>query len=756
MADILEGKPPGNYGIGAGGVHTWNSYGRFTLGIVWADRTPTASNGQMYIVIDDFPNRWAFRRDNVTNDFLSNIRAIKNGFPASKGFDISMKAGDWVQIVWPGESEQLPEETMQYWINKGYIQFNANKLAEYVRTYKQVPNQEKINGLLGLTSVTVTKQISAMAEPGEPSGPEEETASFWVSKGYSSADAGKISAWVRTNKMSPSSQKIKEILGQTAMTDVQKRFDNFKKNPDVINLFGILPDAVIDSFSRVFTGKSYLTGKDMPAEPGNYVAVSSLIAGAGLAAWEVIGPLISPGTAELAHYAEFEALAGNYAGAAQAAVGNPGVLAALKALTAKDILLGALLVSQLDVIAWGLGFSPANIHQNIQKSASNARGYSITLETAIKAQNWDAAKTALANMETEYNSMELQLNGAGTKFFEALGASYADLRTTLEAGKAALQSYRTNYPQISGIKTTFPSEIEIGNVQVIDGDTISWPGHPEAANAVRFVGIDAHESGTAAGKNEKKYLEGLIQGKNVTVYVDPFKQTDIYGRLLGTPYLGEKNIVVEMLRMFGKPILTATKYHDKNKYVDWDELTREATKPTVSPVVVPGTEDTAAFRISVTSQPSNAKLYIDGNYTHHLTPSDETELKDVMALLTPGSHTIKAVRGSASAEITTNITSGINKDIFLTLSQPVMAVPGQPAAEQFTVNIDSTPSGAKLYIDGIYTHHLTPSDAKELRDVAYLLGPGQHTIRCTKANLAGEKVVTLTTGKNEPVMVNLI
>jgi hypothetical protein len=214
---------------------------------------------------------------------------------------------------------------------------------------------------------------------------------------------------------------------------------------------------------------------------------------------------------------------------------------------------------------------------------------------------------------------------------------------------------------------SFPEELEIRNVNVEDGDTIEYPGHPEVKNKVRFAGMDAHESGTAAGKEELEYLKTLIQGKTITLKIDPNNITDMYGRLLGVPFLGGVNVVHMMLAKFGKEIL-GTKY--KNKYVNWDENTRIA-KGEEAPGVPPGAEPPApvkqVFKISIDSTPSNAKLHIDGTYTHHLTPSNEKELADVMQLLAPGMHKIKAVKAGKSAEQDVNITEGDNGRIVLVL-----------------------------------------------------------------------------------------
>ncbi len=78
-----------------------------------------------------------------------------------------------------------------------------------------------------------------------------------------------------------------------------------------------------------------------------------------------------------------------------------------------------------------------------------------------------------------------------------------------------------------------------------------------------------------------------------------------------------------------------------------------------------------------------------------------------------------------------------------------------PPVKVFKINIRSTPSRAKLYIDGTDTQHLTPSDENELRDVMHLLTPGLHTIKATKAGKTAEKRVGIFAGDNGEILLSL-
>jgi hypothetical protein len=161
-----------------------------------------------------------------------------------------------------------------------------------------------------------------------------------------------------------------------------------------------------------------------------------------------------------------------------------------------------------------------------------------------------------------------------------------------------------------------PEVITISPVQVVDGDTIKEYNGKE----IRFVGIDAHELGTAAGDVEYQWLNSRIGGKAVDIKIFEWDKGDKFGRILGVPFHNGSNICHEMLQKFGPSILTPTKYQDRHKFVDWDEnkLIAEAMESPVSePLAEPVREDVGHLKIS--SSPSNAKIYLDGEDTDRRT-----------------------------------------------------------------------------------------------------------------------------------------
>jgi endonuclease YncB( thermonuclease family) len=457
--------------------------------------------------------------------------------------------------------------------------------------------------------------------------------------------------------------------GATPNTPQKQAWMNFFHDPSYYNFTGTLVAATQESFSRVFS--SWSVTDDAPADPrpGDYVAVGLVLGGLSLAA----STTVYAGIYALITGAPFLSSIGGIAGAsstmlraADAAPSTiPGLIRALFEQAAKNPLITLVLISQLDVIAWGGGFAPTYTHNAIQQAFNSFNSYKISLETAIKKPDWVLARTMLDNMKGQLAAADKLLKSFNVAFFSAFGVSFEDLKQSLADSSAAVSAYEKAYPQLARITPSFPAEIIVTNCNVLDGDTIEWPNHSEAMNKVRFIGMDAHESGTDAGKVEMDYLKSLVQGRTVTLKVDwlPENQVDTYGRLLAVPYVGDQNVVKLMLQKFGKSILTAAKYQTKYQYVDWDELKAAASGSAVTPT-------TQAFTISIDSVPSNAKLYIDGTYTHHYTPADEKELKDVMALLTPGQHTFKATKGGAVGEKTVMITGGSNPAFTLELSSP--------------------------------------------------------------------------------------
>jgi micrococcal nuclease len=87
-----------------------------------------------------------------------------------------------------------------------------------------------------------------------------------------------------------------------------------------------------------------------------------------------------------------------------------------------------------------------------------------------------------------------------------------------------------------------PSDVVLVT-KVIDGDTIIIEG----GYHVRYIGIDAPESGELYYLEAKQANEGLVTGKKIRLESD-ISDKDSYGRLLRYVYVGDDFINAEMVR----------------------------------------------------------------------------------------------------------------------------------------------------------------------------------------------------------------
>jgi endonuclease YncB( thermonuclease family) len=82
-------------------------------------------------------------------------------------------------------------------------------------------------------------------------------------------------------------------------------------------------------------------------------------------------------------------------------------------------------------------------------------------------------------------------------------------------------------------------------VKVADGDTITILDSANTQHKIRLQGIDAPEKGQAFGKASGRFLSGLVAGRDVRV---TYAKRDQYNRILGTVYLDDRDINLEMLK----------------------------------------------------------------------------------------------------------------------------------------------------------------------------------------------------------------
>ncbi len=605
--------------------------------------------------------------------------------------------------------------------------------------------------------------------------------------------------WVTVSKVAPPE------------TELHKAWREFAENKDILTAIGdapakaigLLASSTIESFSRVFTGYSYIDDKAAEPRPGDYAATLLIISGAAIAGattvYTGLAAMPAIGTGGV-----MKGMAGVSGPGAKEVIKTLGIKAAAKTLTKYALRITGSPFFKIATVAgiWGImlwNFTDPLWWRNVFVKMSGDvkrrfEGLRIDVETKLKQSFNLLHIRPTAATRTEALSLlrttgplitELFKMLAGLEIDKAIKELYPEFE---EQVKAFVTQYNTLIKEAGGVEddyldfgelripepviaTTFPEEFLLEDVMVEDGDTLMWPGHPEAKDRIRIIGIDTHEIETAAGKEEAEYLKSLIEHKQVTIKVTKWQGTaeerekliDRYGRLLGGVFLGDTDIALAMLEHFGKAILTPTKYQDKYRWIDWD-LYKKTAAEAAGPAV-------REFKINIDSVPSNAKLYIDGTYTGHWTPANQKELKDVIYLLDPGEHVFRAAKAGKEASVRATITDGVNPDIILKLGaagleavEPVEVPappeePVVPEVPEFKINILSTPSRGKVHIDDIYLHHLTPMNEIELQRGPYYgidyFTPGEHVIRVTKGGKAAEKTVTLTAGDNGDIFLTL-
>lgn len=83
-------------------------------------------------------------------------------------------------------------------------------------------------------------------------------------------------------------------------------------------------------------------------------------------------------------------------------------------------------------------------------------------------------------------------------------------------------------------------------IKITDGDTIIVITENQQQIKIRLDGIDCPESKQDFGTSAKQAVSELCFGKQVKVV---YSSKDRYGRILGTVYIGNKNVNKELLRM---------------------------------------------------------------------------------------------------------------------------------------------------------------------------------------------------------------
>ncbi len=116
-------------------------------------------------------------------------------------------------------------------------------------------------------------------------------------------------------------------------------------------------------------------------------------------------------------------------------------------------------------------------------------------------------------------------------------------------GRMACKGLRSGLPDAYAGESCAPAMSaahEVAGVvtKVADGDTIRVTDAQGVQHKIRLLDIDAPESTQTFGGESTARLKSLIGGKTVRV---TYSDTDKYGRLLGTVWLGGKDVNLQML-----------------------------------------------------------------------------------------------------------------------------------------------------------------------------------------------------------------
>ena len=325
-----------------------------------------------------------------------------------------------------------------------------------------------------------------------------------------------------------------------------------------------------------------------------------------------------------------------------------------------------------------------------------------------------------------------------------------------------------------------PEIIETYVRDIIDGDTLdtslliegvmeTLPEYGSTGHArIRFLGINAPEKSGDKGdiactdieitKVDKKWADEakenlkILNDKKITLYIDSNDRMDTHGRILAKIVYGGKDICLEQIEK-GLACFYHREDFSENKYLDDDLYKSETLKARENEVgmwkdweMKLKELEEGPILFSINSSPDNAKVFIDGVAIHHNTPTDEIESEDVLNLFTEGEHTIKVTKSGMEAEGEIDLKRGERSELMINLTISTPTTPTTPTGDEILFTITSDPENAKVWIDDIYTHHVTPTDEIEQKDVINLWTEGSHNIRLVKGGYIKEGVIELAKG----------
>jgi hypothetical protein len=170
-------------------------------------------------------------------------------------------------------------------------------------------------------------------------------------------------------------------------------------------------------------------------------------------------------------------------------------------------------------------------------------------------------------------------------------------------------------------------------------------------------------------------------------------------------------------------------------YTDQSQTVTVNAGQTTSVTVTLQSQAPVTGSISVSSSPNGARIYLDGADTGYITPR-------TIGGVTAGAHTVRcSLTGytDQSQSVTVNGGRTSTVKIYLVRQAPVTG----------SISVISSPSGARIYLDGTDTGYTTP---KTLSSIS----AGTHTVRCSKSGYPDQsQSVTVTAGQTSEIVMEL-
>jgi uncharacterized caspase-like protein len=139
--------------------------------------------------------------------------------------------------------------------------------------------------------------------------------------------------------------------------------------------------------------------------------------------------------------------------------------------------------------------------------------------------------------------------------------------------------------------------------------------------------------------------------------------------------------------------------------------------------------------VSVSSSPTGARIYLDGTDTGYTTPR-------TIGSVTAGAHTVRcSMTGYTDQSQSVTVSGGRTSTVkmYLVRQAPVTG----------SVSVSSSPTGARIYLDGTDTGYSTP---KTLNSIT----AGTHTVRCSMTGYTDQsQTVTVNAGQTSEIVLEL-